>query len=112
MADLFVLPTLELEGFGLVTLEALASGVSALGTPVGGTVEILKKLNPKLLFRDTSSESIAKLILDTYQDFKKYPLHQEELSIQCRKFVEQNYSWEKNVDSTEELFEKIQMVEE
>jgi len=111
MADLFVLPTLELEGFGLVTLEALASGVPVLGTPVGGTVEILKNLNPNLLFKDTSSESIAELILDTYQDFKKYPLHQEELSIQCRKFAEQHYSWKKNVDSTEELFEKIKMGE-
>jgi len=63
MADLFVLPTLELEGFGLVTIEALASGVPVLGTPVGGTVEILEKLNPNLLFKDTSSESIARLIV-------------------------------------------------
>lgn len=112
MADVFILPTMELEGFGLITLEALASGVPVLGTPVGGTVEILKKLNPNLLFKDTSFESIAKLILDTYQDFRKNPLHGEELSIRCRKFAEQNYSWEKNVDSTEELFEKIQMGEE
>jgi len=65
MADLFVLPTLELEGFGLVTLEALASGVPVLGTPVGGTVEILKNLNPKLLFKDASSESRARLIVTT-----------------------------------------------
>ena len=37
MADLFILPTIELEGFGLVTVEALASGLPVLGTPVGGT---------------------------------------------------------------------------
>ncbi|MCX5835287.1 MAG: glycosyltransferase family 4 protein, partial [Deltaproteobacteria bacterium] len=43
MADIFVLPTLELEGFGLVTLEAMASAVPVLGTPVGGTVEILSR---------------------------------------------------------------------
>ena len=40
-ADVFVLPTTELEGFGLATLEALAAGTPAVGTPVGGTVEVL-----------------------------------------------------------------------
>lgn len=43
-ADLFVLPTTELEGFGLATLEALASGTPVIGTPVGGTVEVLGDL--------------------------------------------------------------------
>jgi glycosyltransferase involved in cell wall biosynthesis len=104
MADVFVLPTLELEGFGLVTLEALASGVPALGTPVGGTVEILKVLNPRLLFKDKSPESIARLILETYREFREDPASQGKLSIQCRRFVEQNYSWEKNLDKLENLF--------
>jgi glycosyltransferase involved in cell wall biosynthesis len=104
MADVFVLPTLELEGFGLVTLEALASGVPALGTPVGGTVEILKVLNPRLLFKDKSPESIARLILETCREFREDPASQGKLSIQCRRFVEQNYSWEKNLDKLENLF--------
>ena len=107
MADLFVLPTLELEGFGLVTLEALASGVPVLGTPIGGTVEILRRLNPGLLFKDVSSESIAELILDTHREFQKNPVSQGRLSIQCRRFVEQNYSWKKNVDRLEDLFREI-----
>ena len=36
-SDLFVLPTIALEGFGLVTVEALASGTPVIGTPVGAT---------------------------------------------------------------------------
>lgn len=43
-ADVFVLPTRELEGFGLATLEALASGTPVVATPVGGTVEVLSGL--------------------------------------------------------------------
>lgn len=43
-ADVFVLPTTQLEGFGLATLEALSSGTPVIGTPVGGTVEILSDL--------------------------------------------------------------------
>ncbi|PIU84511.1 MAG: hypothetical protein COS67_12835, partial [Deltaproteobacteria bacterium CG06_land_8_20_14_3_00_44_19] len=64
-ADIFILPTLELEGFGLVTLEALASGVPVLGTPIGGTKEILGRLDPKYIFRDTQPESMAALIIET-----------------------------------------------
>ena len=104
MADLFVLPTLELEGFGLVTLEALASGVPVLGTPVGGTVEILGKLDPKYLFRDTTPESMASLIVETCQQFKNNPGFWEEVSSKCRQFVEENYSWDKNIACLEELF--------
>jgi glycosyltransferase involved in cell wall biosynthesis len=103
MADIFVLPTLELEGFGLITLEALASGIPVLGTPVGGTVEILSRLDSKYLFKDTEPESIAKLITKTCQEFKDKPKLWQDVSSQCRLFVEENYSWGKNVDFLEEL---------
>jgi glycosyltransferase involved in cell wall biosynthesis len=63
MADLFILPTTELEGFGLVTVEALASGLPVLGTPVGGTKEILTKLGSDYLFDDSTPQSIATGIL-------------------------------------------------
>ena len=36
-AELFVLPTLHYEGFGLVTLEALACGTPVVATPVGAS---------------------------------------------------------------------------
>ena len=45
-ADVFVLPTRELEGFGLVTVEALACGTPVLGTPVGATPELLEIARP------------------------------------------------------------------
>jgi glycosyltransferase involved in cell wall biosynthesis len=107
MADIFVLPTLELEGFGLITLEALASGIPVLGTPVGGTVEILSRLDSKYLFKDTKPESMAELITKTCQEFKDKPKLREDVSSKCRLFVEENYSWEKNVDLLEKLIARI-----
>lgn len=51
-ADVFVLPTTRLEGFGLATMEALASGTPAVGTAIGGTVDILGGLAPYSLPAD------------------------------------------------------------
>ena len=106
MADLFILPTRELEGFGLVTLEALASGLPVLGTPVGGTKEILRKFDPSFLFKSPDLHLMAELILEKYHWKKHNPQKWEKISNQCRKFVENNYSWDKNIDALEELFAK------
>ena len=107
MADFFVLPTRELEGFGLVTLEAMASGVPVLGTPVGGTQEILGKFDQHFLFKDSTADAMASLILENYHKMKDDPQIWEEMSLHCREFVESNYSWEKNVDALENIFDRI-----
>lgn len=103
-ADIFVLPTIELEGFGLVTLEALASGTPVLGTPVGGTQEILSRLDNRFMFKDIRQESISRLIIDTCHEYRNQPDKWQTVSRQCRQFAEKYYSWETNVDSTERLF--------
>lgn len=105
MADLFILPTRELEGFGLVTVEALASGTPVLGTPVGGTLEILEAFEPGWLFRDTRPESIAELIIEKCLKIRKEPGWRDRIGIRCREFAETKYSWEKNVDSFESLLQ-------
>ena len=104
MADIFVLPTKELEGFGLVTIEALASGLPVVGTPVGGTKEIIGQFDSSFLFKGTDPNSIAELIMEKYKLIKQNRKKWEQISQQCRNFVERNYSWEKNIDALEELF--------
>ena len=100
-ADVFVLPTAELEGFGLVTLEALASGVPVLGTPVGGTQEILSRLDRRFVFPDASPESISRLIIDFCHKYRNQPDTWQRDSLRCRQFAEKYYSWEMNVRETE-----------
>lgn len=106
-ADLFVLPTVELEGFGLVTLEALASGIPVLGTPIGGTPEILKGLDARFLFKDASSESIAAGIIQIGSEYRHQTDKRQSDLCRCRQYVEENYSWQKNIDATERLLSAI-----
>jgi glycosyltransferase involved in cell wall biosynthesis len=61
-ADLFVLPTVAYEGFGLATAEALASGTPVVGTNVGATPELLEPLEPRLVVRGTDPRMLAEAI--------------------------------------------------
>jgi len=58
-ADLFVVPTVALEGFGLVVVESLACGTPALVTPVGGLPEVVRELDPALVLEGTTVRDIA-----------------------------------------------------
>lgn len=97
-ADFFILPTRSLEGFGLVTPESMACGTPVLGTPIGGTIEILSGFDPQFLFKDTSPESMAdgiELVIEKYiYDKKKY----DKLRKRCREYAENNYSWRRHTD--------------
>jgi len=107
MADLFILPTTELEGFGLVTVEALASGLPVLGTPVGGTREILTKLGADYLFDDSTPESMATGILKALNDWGKDSSAYKAISKTCRQIAEEHYSWENHVSELEELLRSM-----
>jgi len=100
-ADAFVLPTRELEGFGLVTVEALACGTPVLGTPVGATPELLQPLEPSLLFRDASVAGIADGIDGFLRTFGSDPTRAAALRASCRRYVESQYGWDRSVSALE-----------
>ncbi len=58
-ADLTVVPSISLEGFGLVAGESLAAGTPVLATPIGGLVDLLGPLSERLLFTGTRAADIA-----------------------------------------------------
>jgi glycosyltransferase involved in cell wall biosynthesis len=61
-ADAFVLPTLALECFGLIALEAMAAGRPVLATPVGAIPEVVGRFEPQWLARETSVDGLADLL--------------------------------------------------
>jgi glycosyltransferase involved in cell wall biosynthesis len=100
-ADLFVLPSLAFEGFGMVTLEALACGTPAVGTPIGATPEILERLAPQLLLAGTEPPAIRRGIV-AMLEWLSDEAAARGLREQCRRYVESNYGWDLAVDALEE----------
>jgi glycosyltransferase involved in cell wall biosynthesis len=87
-ADLFVLPTLAYEGFGMVTAEALACGTPVVGTDVGATAEILGQLDDRLLVRRLDARSLATAIE------RALDLEQPALRARSRNFALGRLSWD------------------
>ncbi|MFH2070922.1 MAG: glycosyltransferase family 4 protein [Elusimicrobiota bacterium] len=107
-ADLFVLPTKSLEGFGLVILESLACGTPVMGTPVGAIPEVLAPLDKRLIFNGTENHHIYTGIRDFINRNKNSD--PEIIRQTCRGFVEQRYSWEKFTDGVENILYEIKQV--
>jgi len=102
-ADLFIMPTTFIEGFGIATVEALSTGLPVFGTPIGGTTEILQSIDKKLLFKDVDAKSMAEKI----EQFLKDPDPILSLKSNCREEVLNKYSWDLVSDLIEEELELV-----
>lgn len=108
-ADCFVLPTRELEGFGLATLEALASATPVVATPVGGTVEVLDGLTDDpavpepMLVEAASVDALADGLLGWGSLSSD---RRVEAGRFCQAYVRAQYTWEQTAAALEQLFER------
>jgi len=101
-ADLFVLPTTAYEGFGMATVEALASGTPVAGTAIGATPELLAPLDPRLVAPTADPEALAAVIGEAL-DFATT----EEFASRCRAHADERYglgsaiaAWEAALEET------------
>jgi len=109
-ADLFVLPTTDLEGFGLATLEALASGTPVVGTPVGGTVEVLSGLEsdpavPAPVMPSTVDADALQRAIVEWIELPRGRVASAERT--CRRHAVENYRWERTVARLESTLASI-----
>ena len=110
-ADLFILPTEHLEGFGMSTLEALATGTPVVGTPVGATPEILRQIGEGWLTRDSSSEALAEKIIDRVKWMTAHPVGYQSLRLACRDVAVRNHAWSDIIARWEDVCDRVIMAE-
>lgn len=99
-ADLAVIPTLALEGFGLSTIEALWHGTQVLVTPAGANPEIVRDLDPELVARGTDADALASAIvnlLDRRDDWD---------AVRAREYVRERFSLDRVVEQTLAVYEE------
>lgn len=109
-ADVFVLPTSELEGFGLATLEALASGTPVVATPVGGTVEVLSGLasEPDVPAAPLASAVSADALARGMLEWAALPASAlVDAGRACRRYACERYRWERTVSRLEACYERV-----
>ena len=87
-ADLTVVPSVALEGYGLIVPESLAAGTPALVTPIGGLPETVEGLPGRLVFADASAPAIAQGLGDALTGVMPLPSADE-----CRAYARRRNDW-------------------
>jgi glycosyltransferase involved in cell wall biosynthesis len=87
-ANLSVVPSVALEGFGLVAAESLAAGTPVLVTPIGGLPEVVAGLAPECVLAGTSADDLADGIIGGLTGRIALPGADA-----CQKFARERYAW-------------------
>ncbi len=103
-ANFFVLPTRKLEGFGLVILEAMASGTPVLGTLVGGIPEVIGPFDRELLFDGVGWQQMKSKIEEVIRNTPRRPRWTPQA---CRDYVEKNFSWHRMANTFEQVAKSL-----
>ncbi len=90
-ADIFMVPTRGLEGFGLVTLEANACGLPVLATPIAANSELVPTIHFNQLAENASPRALANKLLWMLE----HPLSAEQRK-EIQETSRQLYNWQKH----------------
>ena len=100
-ADLSVVPSLELEGFGLSALESLSCGTPVVASDVGGLREVVGSLADRLLVPPGNANALAERLEEALKGTMQVPS-----SAECRNYAVQ-YSWDKVAQKHMVLFRDV-----
>lgn len=105
-ADLVVLPSIKVEGLGVVLLEALASGTPVVGSDVGGIPDIIEDGVTGLLCRSEDPGDIAAKCLRLLGD----PELMRQTADNGRRLVLDRFSWSRIGAALEAILESCLVV--
>ena len=105
--DIFVMPSLQ-EGLGLALMEAMSMGIAVIGSDVGGIKTLIQDKQNGLLVKPSDYQALSEAIILLLSDEKL----RESLGTQARKFIALNFSQEKMVHETLEVYSECLSVKD
>jgi phosphatidylinositol alpha-1,6-mannosyltransferase len=106
LCDLFVLPVIpvkgDLEGFGIVFLEANAAGKATVGSRIGGIPDAIEDGKSGVLIAPRDYREFSRKIISLLKDPKK----RTQMGDYGRKMVQQRFDWNVVIAEYLELFKK------
>lgn len=101
-AYLSVVPTVALEGFGLVAVESLAAGTPVLVTPVGGLPEVVHDLNPNLVLEGSTPAHLGARIAAVLMGQGRWPSAEA-----CQQYAREHFEWSVIAKKTRHVYEEV-----
>ncbi len=87
-ADFSIVPSVALEGFGLVVVESLACGTPAIVTPIGGLPEVVAGLSAQLILEGSSPKALADGLRSALDEKRQFPSPDA-----CTAYARAHFSW-------------------
>jgi len=102
-STLFILPSIGIEAFGNVLVEAMACETPVITTPKAGMFRDIEETNSGIVIPPSNSDEIFKAVLKILNN----PSLAKDMGINGRKLVTNKYSWEKIACQNKKLYEDL-----
>ncbi len=100
-ANISVMPSLALEGFGLSAVESLAAGTPVFVTPVGGLPDIVRDLSEDLLLPSAKPAVLADRLIAALTGALSLPS-----TTDCQSYAQSRYDWSTVAAQTHTVYQE------
>ncbi len=101
-ASVFALPTRSLEGFGMATAEALASGLPVVATRVGASIQVLAPLQHATLVEPAAPDALAAGLAPLLANHAL----RARAGAEARRHAETQLDWSRHIDAFTQAAER------
>lgn len=102
-ASLFILPSTEIEGFGIVAIEALACGTPVVVSEIVGISEDVANHSLGKVVKPRDAAGLAQSV----EELLGNPKLIQEMGQRGKKFVEDNYTWTKIANNINSVYQSL-----